>query len=935
MKFLEAVAERYADCGPLDRICFVFPNRRSGTFFKRYLGRAAKKPVFVPNVLTIDELFARVAHTRETRQKARLLYILYQEYIKLMPGSPETGPEPFDQFIYWGDILLSDFDDIDKYLIVADHLLVNLRDLKAINAGNDFLEEDQKAAIASFCKNVSGPGEGQARFAEIWNILSPLYHSFREALQQQGLAYPGMIYRSVAESLSKDDSPTGSPILEAFDKIVFIGLNALNGCEKKLLSHLQGEKRAEFYWDYAGMMTAEDKNPAGLFLRHNIQDYPPPASFHCPAETPKKNLEVIRVPSAVGQTRKALQILESLQDGDGVFKNPEETAVVLPDENLLFPMLGAVPKGVDHVNVTMGYSLSASNGATLFQCLNRLQSNLRDRNGTTAFYHRDVTEILEHPYFVAMADAGVIADLDRRIRDENRIYVPVEDLAAAGEPFSTVFRVITRTQNIPDYLLAVIEALQAGQEELEREFLSYLHQAVAELASAGLPLETLLPKTWYRLLQQYIALIKIPFEGEPLRGLQVMGPLETRALDFQNVIILSVGEGSFPSRSVSASFIPYSLRLAFGLPTYEQQDAMWAYYFYRIICRAERIWLLFDSRTENGQTGEESRFIKQLRYLQNVSMTEKVATYSLGVSPLDDAMRHIRKDERVMQLLEERFIQQKKPFSASALNTFIECPLNFYYKYVEGIQEQEEVVEDLGADLFGTIFHTVMERLYKPFRKCHVTPQDLDEATLFGPHTSRLETMVTDIFAENNIREIAGQNLILRDLIVHFVRRVVAVDRELAQDGQFWIHDVEQPVYHSVILPQSKRRVYLKGIIDRLDSVKDGVVRIVDYKSGKVDDKPGIKFQLNFYSLLMNRAHPRNDIIYEPCIYSLRSIFKTVPEPSPVTQPELDSFEEEMLSIIERIFDPNLLFEPGPELDGDNEQSPCDYCNFKVLCNKE
>ena len=951
MKFLEAVADRYAGRTSLERTCFVFPNRRSGTFFKRYLGIRAGKPVFVPNVLTIDELFARIARRQETREKARLLYVLYQQYVQLVPRPEGSDPEPFDKFIFWGDVLLSDFDDLDKYLVDAGKLLINLRDLKALSVDYDFLTEDQKRAIATFCNSYfempghNGSGTQSStgtrqQFAELWDILYPLYTAFREALRQEGLAYAGMIYRDVAESLS-----TAGSLLPQFDEFVFVGLNALNACEKRLLDHLHREGRADFYWDFFGPMVTDPDNLAGKFIRENARRYPPKTPFDCPAMNPKQQyFEVIRVPSAVGQTRKAMQILQLLQQ-DGALDHVEETAVVLPDENLLFPMLGAVPETIGKVNVTMGYSLSASSGATLFQLLERLQTNARKRGENTAFYHRDVMDVLEHPYFVAATDPEAVAAVKKDIRENNRIFVPADALAAQGGLFTSVFRVVPDTGAIPDYLKVILEQMQVAQDTLEREFLSYYHQAVTDLQQAGLPLGTLEARTWYRLLSQYIALVKIPFEGEPLSGLQMMGPLETRALDFRNVIMLSVGEGIFPSRTVSASFLPYNLRVGFGLPTYELQDAIWAYYFYRSICRAERVYLLYDSRTEGLQSGEESRYIKQLKYLYEVPLVEKVATYALSSTGTTPELPCVNKTPEVMAALRQQYLVEQHAFSASALNTYLECPLRFYYEKVRGIQEQDEVVEDLDASLFGTIFHAVMQHLYAPFVGGELLPETLRK---LRRDRRRIDTLLDDAFADQHIMEISGENLILRDLIRHFVLRILEVDAAVSAQGQpLVLHGVERDA--GCRLPLSgDRGVRLYGIIDRLDGRSPDALRIVDYKTGSIQGKdgcddvdklfdrslgmrrPSLAFQLYFYALMMTRMTADPSVRFDPCVYSLRTIFSPELPKSHVLEPDnLKRFETRLATLVEEILDAATPFAAT------DCEDACKYCNFKRLCNRQ
>ena len=962
MKFLEAVAARYAGRKSFERTCFVFPNRRSGTFFKRYLGLAAGKPLFVPSMCTIDELFQRISGLKPI-DKVPALDRLYRIYRELLQENGRIA-ESFDDFIYWGDILLGDFDDIDKYRVDANKMLVNLRELKELTSDYDFLTETQRAAIAEFCGSYFGnPGQtrhdivssssSRQQFAELWNILHPLYTRFRDTLQAEGLGYPGMIYRSVADSIRPD-----SQLLPAFDEVVFIGLNALNNCETALLTELQKEGKADFYWDFEGSLLQDKANKAGRFIRENIARFPSREPLNDIAPEGLPAIEVIRVPSAVGQTRKAMQIIEELH-ATGKMETPEETAVVLPDESLLFPMLGALPASVEKVNITMGYPLSAGQVETLFAFAERLQANRRTKGGAVRFYYRDVMDLLEHPYLTAADTEGVVPAIRKTIREQNRIFVDATWLASFGGVFATLFIPVERTAGLAGWLQALIQALQAFQPALEREFLYRYSATIASLASVQLDYETLEQRTWFRLLARLAALESVPFEGEPLSGLQMMGPLETRALDFRNVIMLSVGEGIFPSRTVSSSFIPYNLRVGFGLPTYELQDAIWSYYFYRSICRAERVWLLYDARTEGLQSGEESRYIKQLKYHYGLPVTEKVATYELGVTAAERSVVTVEKSPAVLQELHERFVTGDGTFSASSLNSYIDCPLKFYYQYVRCIKEQEEVTEEVDASLFGDIFHQVMQKIYERSGAGGISSREhfsasgtkyQSEAELITKDIiehvrrdkRRLEQLTVEAFQRKGIEEIEGENAILKNLVLHFVDRTLEVDAELAP---FTFLGAEAK--HACPLQLADgRSVCLFGYIDRLDSLQPGTIRVVDYKTGSVERKddcrsverifdrslsprPYIAFQLYFYALLMSRQPNAGATQYHPCVYALRDIFKGLPEAHAIEPEKLAQFAERVQALVEEIFNPEIPFA------GDcADEKICGYCPFKRLCKR-
>lgn len=944
MKFLEAVADRYARRTSLERTCFVFPNRRSAVFFRKYLGERAGRPLFVPAMRTIDELFQDISGLKPV-EKVPALDRLYRIYRDLLAEEGRTA-EPFDDFIYWGDILMSDFDDIDKYRVDAARMFVNLRDLKELSAGYDFLTDTQRQAIDEFCgsffqKGITHSGTRQD-FAALWNIQLRLYDRFRDSLAADGLGYPGMIYRSVADSIRPD-----TELLKAFDEVVFIGLNALNNCEIALLTELQKEGKADFYWDFEGPLLQDPANKAGRFIRENITRFPSRTPLEGIGPEGMPAIEVIRVPSAVGQTRKAMQIITDLH-ATGQMDRPEETAVVLPDENLLFPMLGALPPCIQKVNVTMGYPLSAGQVEMLVSCLERLQANRRAKGGTMRFYHRDVTDLLEHPYIVAADTAGVVPTVKAGILAQNRIFVEAPWLASQSDLFAVLFTPIEQTSGLADWLQALIQALQAHQPALEREFLYRYSKTIAALASVKLDFDTLAPRTWFRLLARLAALETVPFEGEPLSGLQMMGPLETRALDFKNLIMLSVGEGVFPARTVSSSFIPYNLRVGFGLPTYELQDAIWAYYFYRSICRAERVYLLYDARTEGLQSGEESRYIKQLKYHYGLPVTEKVATYQLGATAADRPIVTVEKSPEVLQTLHDRFVTGTGAFSASSLNHYLDCPLQFYYQHVLQIKEQDEVIEDIDSTRFGTIYHEVMQRIYEPFEARSaakgadslITREIIDH---LRSDKQTLEKLTVDAFHNAGIEDIEGENRILVNLVLRFVDRTLEVDGGMTP---FTFLGAESKRNAALRLADG-RTVRLFGAIDRLDTNLPGIIRVVDYKTGSVEKKddcrnvdrvfdrtlatrPYIAFQLYFYALLMSRQpDARPDQRYEPCIYALRDLFKAAPAPHPIAPEDLAHFAERVQALIEEIFNPEIPFA------GDcADERTCSYCNFKRLCNR-
>lgn len=945
-RFLEQIARAYyAEAGAeLGEYCFVFPNRRSALFFSKYLGQAAGKPVFSPRLLTINDLMTDLSGLRPV-DKIGALYTLYRNYAALMwPG--EEPKERFDEFVYWGDVLLGDFDDVDKYLVDARRLFSNISDLKEIDSGYDYLSDVQVAAIKEFWTDFlkgSGSKMGTAApldkkhlFRTTWRILYPLYEAFRKELLADKTGYEGMLYRRVAEKLSSDGAEKEAVLakLSGYRRIVFVGLNALNACEKVLLDMIRDRLDGDFYWDFEDPRTCDPANKSSLFLQENTRNYPSKYTF-APWESPKQTFRTISVPSGVGQTFVAGNLLQELSGGKAF--DALETAVVLPDERLLLPMLGAVPvsDAFTKINVTMGFPLAQSNAATFVSFLERLHRNKRVTGEGCTFYYRDVIALLNHPF---LADGEKSHALIAEISRQNMIYVDASIFTEGL--FALVFKDVPDASQLPDYQISILDEAAPRLSPVDREFVWHLRAAVLRLQSLAVPME---PKTYYRLLGQLLGVISIPFRGEPLSGLQIMGPLETRALDFKTVIILSVNEGVFPKRTVSGSFIPYNLRIGFGLPGYEFQDALSSYYFYRSIARAEQVFLLYDSRTEGLQTGEPSRFIKQLKYHYNVKLNPCDATIPLKTTALESDVIVKEKTPEVMARLRERYVEKnaegwRKPFSASALNAYLDCPVRFYYQYVERVEEADEVTEELDDSLFGSVFHKVMELFYRPY-----VGQELSAAQIVAlqEDEAHIKQLILDAFAsEAKIYTLRGKNLILNELLLTFAKEVLRRD---AAAAPFVLQGTEAHRYATIPL-EGGDTVELTGVIDRQD-LRAGKLCIWDYKTGSLDKKlggdfdkmfavegkerPTISLQLYLYALLALA----NDASFDESalslnIYSLRNIFddkKAIYAMTP-SRALLDEFTARLKRLIAEILDPAMPFTA--------HDPKCDYCNFKILCGK-
>lgn len=927
-EFLRSVAETFVSMAGkrLQHYCFVFPNRRSSLFFRKYLGESSEIPLFSPRLTTVNDLFASLSGLR-TADKITLLAGLYKVFRDCIP----EFDEPFDDFLYRGEVVLGDFDDIDKYLADAQSLFANISDLKEIESKYDYFTENQRKAIESFwgTLNEFRGHRKEAAFLKMWNSLYPVYLAFKDGLEKKGLAYEGMIYRDVAERLTKgDDALYG--MLDKYESIVFVGLNAPNNCERVLFDALKRIGKGNFYWDFYGEAVCDPGNKSSFFMRDNISRYP--SCPELPAETDpgsgRPDVEAVAVPSSTGQAKYVYGLLQELaRSGADMFR----TAIVLPDENLLLPLLNSIPPEVRTINVTMGYPLVNSEVYSFVSLLANLQERMTVRpDEGPLFHYRDVTGLLNHSFM-----KKALPEWSERTRAaiyrENIVYLPASGLRD-GDLASAVFEPVTAEENadlpslLTGYMKRALEAVSLYVGSVDKEFLFNCYKSLNLLDRIGLGIRK---DTYFRLFRRILSSVSIPFAGEPLSGLQIMGPLETRALDFDNIIMLSVNEGVFPTGATAASMIPYNLRKGFGLPTYEYQDSVSAYHFYRSICRARKVWLLYDSRSGGLMSGEESRYIKQLEYIYKYDIVRKNVSFALAPALAAG------EDDLFMNEEESKALSRFS-FSPSSIAAYMRCGRQFYYRYVRMLKEPDNVMEDVDASAFGQIYHWVMQHVYDKGAKYGNKEMD----TLVRKARHDLPEMVQAGFMEVlKIRKISGKNRIAAEMVSRLVMQTLKRDAGLP--GGFAIEENEKKVKGSFTL-SSGRLVGLKGVVDRIDRVEGGILRIVDYKTGgkhfemrsvpDLFDKDRFEsgshvFQLYFYLLLLEldgRIGHADGILME--IYYTSELFSEGRNVLVADGQDYEEFKRCLSGLLEEILDPSIPFVRR------NDSRICENCPFLAVC---
>lgn len=972
--FLQEVAEHvYKSYPQLEQVTVVFPNRRAALYFRKYLAEQLQRPVFTPRLLTIEEFFQQFSDLK-VPDKLELIYDLYSVHKRIVNRSEDEqdGSEGLEHFYFWGEMLLRDFDEADKYMVEAGHLFKDLSHQKELDSSFDYLTDEQRAFLNDFWGNFDEhQSHHKKKFISFWRKLPEIYTGFRALLLETGRAFEGMLHRSVAEQLLK-----GELDLSTGPNTIFAGFNALTKAEEHVLSTFVSAG-ARVFWDLDAYYVNNVTQEAGRFfreyldhpvLRRTFPDNIPSHRLFRKNETGSARLKVYGAAQPVGQAKLMSQIIEEeLQKG----MDPTETVIVLPDEKLLLPVVHGVAGSVEKMNVTMGFPLSATPMFNFIELLLDCQIAYKDGH----FNHRQVLSVLGHPYVIG-TDAGTANAKRKEILKHNWVHVPENFLASTVDLHRVIFRDAnaanhrSAAQRLVNYLADVINVLgvQKTLADMDKEYAFHflklfnrLNDILARDNQQGVTSPNRAEvkgarateiKLLLRLIRQLVRSQRIPFVGEPLAGLQIMGVLETRNLDFKNVFVLSMNEGSFPSMASTGSYIPYSIRRAYGLPTVEHQDAIYAYLFYRILQRAETVHLFYNSETDVLGQGEMSRFLQQLIFESGLPFEKKVLHNPIVPRTLSQIT--VGKSETVMEdlLKVNEGNRYFKGISPSALNTYLECRLKFYFRHVARIKEADEVEEELDARVLGNFLHDVMERFYKGIIERKGSPQvDLDDLANFEPVIDRL---IDDVFIETyNLNPDAkvdyrGQRLVVREIVSRFAHRIIEIDRQYAP---FFIEGLEQSgLTFSVPIGVKPFQAVVGGKIDRVDR-KDNIIRVIDYKTGKdklsFDDVPSLftrdskrnkaAFQTMLYALLYKQNYLKStngDLQLVPGLLNRMNLFdddfsfglRMGRDPVRDANPLFEEFSLHLQQVLEEIFDPKAAF------DQTDDREHCRNCPYTRIC---
>lgn len=909
-------------------------------------------PIWQPSWTSINELMEQISGIGYG-ERIVLLSELFKIYKHHHPS------EEFDKFYFWGDMLISDFDLIDKYMVDANRILRNINDLKELEADLSYLDEKHISSLRSFWASITDKKtltDQKERFLKVWRTLPTIYTEYRQRLEKLGIGYPGLVYRAAAERIKRGET------IKLIDKhFIVAGFNALSESERILFDYLKrSDKGADFYWDYDNYYVANNEHEAGSFLRKNILAYSDNSAIsHDNFYGRNKSFKSVGCVSNIAQCKYVADILSKLPAEE----RDKRTAIVLTDENLLIPLLHSIPEEIKHVNVTMGYPIKTTLAYTFIERIIDLHTHSHHRGTEDIFYHVDVTGILSHPYIVDSCKSVADKLLKEVLRD--RIPSIEGSKLSKNNILGSIFTIADDWQALSSQLQRTLTLLvdsDAGKDQLQGEFIRIVFEEIVKTTRSltKCKIETS-NKVFVSLLRKHLQTITIPYEGEPLKGIQIMGILETRNIDFKNVIILSMTDATFPGdRSSQSSFIPYNIRAGYDLPTPEQHEAMYAYYFYRLVQRAENVTMLYCSKADEKSTGECSRYIYQLDYESKYS----VEKYSVGVDLSLDENRpiEIKKGEYERKMLERYFDKEafkandkKSMLSPTSLFRYVECPLKFYFASIANLKSTNDINDTIDALTFGLILHETMEYLYVKNKVVgSQQPQRIIE-TLCNHETVEKAVNLNIckvIYKTDKDRsaEFSGDTLLVRDIIVKYILN--GIMRYDSKKEGYTIFCLEDDVKCRYPIADG-REVNIAGRADRIDMLADGTRQIIDYKSGntphlvynginnlfKGNSKERVSniFQTMLYADIVHRTSNCDTM---PSLYYAAQMLSDGYSPkliNKLTDSDLErfseckaEFESELEACLNELFDYDTPFRQV-----DESTKICNLCEFNKICRRK
>jgi len=972
--FLYEVAEDILINSPeLTNYCIVFPNKRTSAFFKKYYVDIQKKSTWAPNIFTIDSILKKISGINTLDKNTLLidLYTVSKEVFAESQNSEYFGYYTFDKFFSIGEIILNDFNDIDNYLIDAKDLFRNIKSIEEIDLYYNYLTEEQKHILREFWLSFSieKTSDEKQKFLLLWEKLPEIYDRYSKFLLSKKATYGGLRNRYITKLINTNQLNTNH-----FSKYIFVGFNALNKAEKALFKHLDNNKKAIFYWDYDNYYINDIKQEAGFFMRDNLKDY----SNHYQQnkdliKNHKNEINVIGVPLQVGQAKIINSILSELKNKSDDYFN--DTAIILADEHLLFPVLHSLPNDIPAINITMGYPLKETTlYGLLIDYIQIQQNTASNKKSQTLFYYKDVIKILKHPEIWAIS--STISELIiKDIEQKNRIYITTQyffdyknDLLNLifTPVYTTENPVISLLNNMLNILFVIFNKI--GNEAAKSIENEYIYQVYVEIKKLKDLFDNNKSKVDFnlnisiKLLKQILLAIRIPFTGEHSDGLQVMGLMETRNLDFKNIILLNVNEGVLPDTARKPSFISDNLRIAFQLPVIKFQDSIFAYFFYRLLQRAENIYLIYNSIIGNSNA-EISRFVLQLELESGLKIEKK--QFKQKLTPFLNKSISICKNEQILSYLSSYLTDTnltKKHFSASALNTYLDCKLKFYFKYIALLKLKQEIEEEISPVTFGIILHYAIEKLYSDYLE--KKQNKLIEQNDFVFLNTQVENYTEKAFknyyqiSDNSKFKFEGTNIIIKDVVETHLRNILQTDSKYAP---FKIIDLEQKFGYNahieVNINQNLKYASLWGVFDRID-FKDELYRIIDYKTGSTEkifnsieslfnplnnSRKTAVFQMLYYTFILTQKFENYKGKILPGIYDIRTMSGNNFNPNLFYKPDRDTNLEVDSKVIEELlpefetFLSNLISEIfNIEIDfiQTENQNSCTYCDYKQICSR-